>query len=386
MLIDSNQIESSMERGCDIMKFRNHIFGLIVFAMLLVCIMGPWNAYEANAEDTVKGTSITSISGIDQGFHIRWKRVMDCAGYELSYSESPDFTEAESITFPYVNAYSNKIKGLDWNKKYYVRVRVLYFSNSDDYISSAWSKTKSVTPKPPKKVKVKMPTKVSWSRNWSVKYHYNDYGLVDRIEIGGSIPEVVYQYEYTYYEDGTINTIAEKYYYYDDDDDDSPTVHPFVLKYTLDKDGIPIMIHTPESSMVNIEYNDEYNPTYRRLNYLRMTGGGYDYLENGLLYRASGQVSDDDDAVVYKQYDKKNHLSILSHSNYGIKTYKYKYRNGRVSTRTRYDNGRKDETAKFKSWKTVTVYNNAIRSLTYLAPFLNINEDLNAYPYYIYKW
>jgi len=94
---------------------------------------------------TPKVTKLESRSG---GFTVNWeqfKKANKVVGFEVQYSTSSSFADAETITLSNSESYAKRVKGLKKGKTYYVRVRsVAKGSWSGKTICSNWSKTVKV--------------------------------------------------------------------------------------------------------------------------------------------------------------------------------------------------------------------------------------------------
>ena len=94
-------------------------------------------------------TTIKKLSSKKKGFTVKWsKRATQVNGYYIQYSTSKKFTKKTTKTkkIQGCSKTSASYKKLKAKKKYYVRVRTYYFTNSRNYYSS-WSKVKTVKTK-----------------------------------------------------------------------------------------------------------------------------------------------------------------------------------------------------------------------------------------------
>lgn len=96
-----------------------------------------------------KGTKIIKISPGRKEMTVKWsKQASQTDGYQILYSTSSKFTNAQKVNASSRNLTSKKIKGLRSNKKYYVKIRT-YKRTTDGkkavYIYSDWSSAKTVT-------------------------------------------------------------------------------------------------------------------------------------------------------------------------------------------------------------------------------------------------
>lgn len=98
-----------------------------------------------------KGTSISRLTASSKGFKVQWNtQKTQTTGYQIQYSTSSKFENANTITMPKNTYYAKKITGRAGNKRYYVRVRtykVTKFGGKNYNIYSPWSSAKYVTTK-----------------------------------------------------------------------------------------------------------------------------------------------------------------------------------------------------------------------------------------------
>lgn len=106
--------------------------------------------YDAMAGTKLKSTSITSITAINNGFMVKYKRVKNVTGYQIQYSTSSKLKKAKTVKVKKASTNKKAVKKLKANKKYYVRVRAYKTTkkgNKTITSYSAWSKKKSVKTK-----------------------------------------------------------------------------------------------------------------------------------------------------------------------------------------------------------------------------------------------
>lgn len=91
---------------------------------------------------------ISKLVRASKSFKITWKKVKGVTGYQVQYSTSSKFTKKTSkkVTYKGNKSFTNTVKKLKGNKKYYVRVRT-YKTVNGKKVYSAWSKAKAVTTK-----------------------------------------------------------------------------------------------------------------------------------------------------------------------------------------------------------------------------------------------
>ena len=90
-------------------------------------------------------TKITSLTANVKGFTVKWSK-KDVDGYQIAYSRSSSFDDANKITIKSSTQTKRRVKGLKAKKKYYVKVRT-YKTVKGEKIYSAWSKKRSITTK-----------------------------------------------------------------------------------------------------------------------------------------------------------------------------------------------------------------------------------------------
>lgn len=94
-----------------------------------------------------KKAVISSVKSTKSGtMVVKWKKDTKVTGYQIQYSTSSDFKDAETITIKKNKTTSTTIKKLEKNTKYYVRVRE-YKKVNQKNIYGSWSKVKKITTK-----------------------------------------------------------------------------------------------------------------------------------------------------------------------------------------------------------------------------------------------
>lgn len=98
-----------------------------------------------------KGTKISKVKAGSKSFTVTWKKQKtQTTGYQIQYSTSSKFKNAETVTVKKNTTTSSKVQKLKAKKKYYVRVRTyktVKVNGKSKKIYSAWSETKTVTTK-----------------------------------------------------------------------------------------------------------------------------------------------------------------------------------------------------------------------------------------------
>ena len=98
-----------------------------------------------------KATTISKVKASSKGFTVTWKKQKtQTTGYQIQYSTSSKFKNAETVTVKKNTTTSKKITKLKAKKKYYVRVRTyktVKVNGKSKKIYSAWSEKKTVTTK-----------------------------------------------------------------------------------------------------------------------------------------------------------------------------------------------------------------------------------------------
>ena len=117
-----------------------------------VTFKGDYSGTKTVTYDIIpKSTSITSISGIKNGFTAKWKKqAVQTTGYQVQYSLYSNFKSSTTLTAKSVKSLIVKVGKLKGGKIYYVRVRTyrtVAYSGSSVKICSAWSPIKSVKAK-----------------------------------------------------------------------------------------------------------------------------------------------------------------------------------------------------------------------------------------------
>ncbi|MDE5605324.1 MAG: fibronectin type III domain-containing protein [Eubacterium sp.] len=91
-----------------------------------------------------KGTSVLSVSSKYKGFTVKWEQqTTQTTGYQIQYSTSSTFTDAQKLTISENTITSQTITDLEENKNYFVRVRTFKLVDGTRYCSS-WSPAESV--------------------------------------------------------------------------------------------------------------------------------------------------------------------------------------------------------------------------------------------------
>lgn len=94
-----------------------------------------------------KGTSISSVAAQYKGFTVKWKKqTTQTTGYQIQYSTSSKFADAQTVTVSKNTSTSKTVSKLKGDKEYYVHIRT-YKAVNGKIIYSAWSKAKAVTTK-----------------------------------------------------------------------------------------------------------------------------------------------------------------------------------------------------------------------------------------------
>ena len=95
---------------------------------------GVINAYYTTA---VKNTSSMSVTPLQAGIKVDWKKQSDCvSGYEIQYSQNKNFKNATTVRITNNSATTKKITGLKQDCTYYVRIRAYYNGSSGRCVSS----------------------------------------------------------------------------------------------------------------------------------------------------------------------------------------------------------------------------------------------------------
>lgn len=123
---------------------RNRILSIFLVLTLMVGMLAmPSEAYAATKP---RQTQITSISAIENGFKVKYKKVKKATGYQIQYSTSSNFKKAKAVKVKKSATVKKTIKGLKGNKKYFVRVRAYKTVKRNNKYSS-WSKVKTIKTK-----------------------------------------------------------------------------------------------------------------------------------------------------------------------------------------------------------------------------------------------
>lgn len=90
--------------------------------------------------------NLSKLKAGKKSFTAAWKKAPSVNGYEIQYATNTKFKKAKTITVKKDSTVKTTVKNLTAKKKYYVRIRAYKTINGKKY-KSAWSKTKTVTPK-----------------------------------------------------------------------------------------------------------------------------------------------------------------------------------------------------------------------------------------------
>lgn len=92
-----------------------------------------------------RGTSIAGLAVGNGRIRVRWKkRTVNVSGYQICYSEYPDFSQAKTTSVKKSTTLKKDIKGLEPGKTYYFRIRVFFdWFGTRHY--SKWSLVKEKT-------------------------------------------------------------------------------------------------------------------------------------------------------------------------------------------------------------------------------------------------
>jgi len=114
----------------------------------------------------------TSFSGVSYSYNaltVKWKKPYRSDGYEIKISTDKEFKKknTRNIKVNDGKKTSYKIQGLLNNKKYYVKIRSVFYVNAKSIYYSSWSKAKTYTTK-----KVTYNTLISGKLRVDAKGHY----------------------------------------------------------------------------------------------------------------------------------------------------------------------------------------------------------------------
>lgn len=94
-----------------------------------------------------RNTSVTQLNAKSKGFYVKWKRqTIQTTGYQIRYSLSSDFSNAQTKTITKNTTLSTTVSKLKGGKRYYVQIRT-YKSVNGKRFYSPWGKTSSVVTK-----------------------------------------------------------------------------------------------------------------------------------------------------------------------------------------------------------------------------------------------
>ena len=94
-----------------------------------------------------KKNRITSITGKNGGFTVKWEKMNGKLGYQIRYATRSDFSNAATIYAGNGNAASKTVTGRARKTKYYVQVRSYVKQSNGKYKFDSWSPAKTVTTK-----------------------------------------------------------------------------------------------------------------------------------------------------------------------------------------------------------------------------------------------
>lgn len=94
-----------------------------------------------------KKNRITSITGKNGGFTVKWEKMNGKLGYQIRYATRSDFSNAATIYAGGGNATSKTVTGRARKTKYYVQVRSYVKQSNGKYKFDSWSPAKTVTTK-----------------------------------------------------------------------------------------------------------------------------------------------------------------------------------------------------------------------------------------------
>ena len=227
--------------------------------------------------------------------------------------------------------------------------------------------------------KKNLPTKID-----NYEYTYNEKGLIQTV----SNEDERIEYTYTYYGNGMIKSRKTEYYY---NDELSPN-NTEIMK--LNKYGAVI-----SQKKASGDYKMTGKPVYYKGTHklkkikatIKMYNGETSTGKYTLIFNKSGYLTKIIDSYneTYKiTYDKKGR-TIVKHD---LK-YKYKTKNGKISTIKRYwtANNQYTDTIRVKEWTSKKVSGNAAKSARILSSvyeWTNFDESTTVmkYPSFIYQW
>ena len=108
-------------------------------------VYGSWSASKnVTTPAKPKNTTLSSVSGVVNGFTVKWSKVSDTTGYQIQYATKSDFSGAATVYGGATNTTSKTITGRAAGTKYYVRVRT-YKNINGAYVWGNWTAAKAVT-------------------------------------------------------------------------------------------------------------------------------------------------------------------------------------------------------------------------------------------------
>ncbi|MBP5159653.1 MAG: hypothetical protein ILP10_05075, partial [Lachnospiraceae bacterium] len=119
------------------------MLSVLLMTVLSVCLLpagGERNGTaHAQAAERPGAPKIEKAYVTENGMRIVWSEAKGAAGYQIKYSESPDFSESKTRRTGAASHTKRTLTGLDKDKDYYVRVRSFVYKANGKRRFSDWS-------------------------------------------------------------------------------------------------------------------------------------------------------------------------------------------------------------------------------------------------------